>query len=136
MLEIHGISLGVPRQYPRKKGAPSVRRHGALHMPYVRAETDSLGTVEVANDKLWAAPTQRSLQERARLVLAFARVLYVNGQSTDEIVAATARLGDVLGLRATIIPRWGELVLQAEDGDAGLVSVGDADPTGVDMHRV
>src|SRR5262249_5049686 len=37
---------------------------------------------------------------------------------------------------ATIIPRWGELVLQAEDGDAGLVSVGDADPTGVDMHRV
>src|SRR5262245_53708022 len=136
MLEIHGISLGVPRQYPRNKGAPSVRRHGALHMSHVRTETDRLGAVEFANDKLQGAPSLRSLQERARLVLAFARVLYVNGQSTDEIVAAMARLGDVLGLRATIIPRWGELVLQAEDGDAGLVFVGTADPTGVDMHRV
>ena len=77
-----------------------------------------------------------TLAERIRLVLAFARVLYVNGQSTEEIVAATARLGDVLGLRATIIPRWGELALQAEDGDTGLVSVGEADPTGIDMHRV
>jgi uncharacterized membrane protein YjjP (DUF1212 family) len=77
-----------------------------------------------------------TLAERSRLVLAFARVLYVNGQSTDEMVAAMARLGDALGLRATVIPRWGELVLQAEDGVAGLVSVADVDPTGVDMHRV
>src|SRR5262245_60357880 len=77
-----------------------------------------------------------TLAQRTRLVLAFARVLYVNGQSTDETVAAMARLGDALGLRATIIPRWGELVLQAEDGDAWVVCVADADPTGVDMHRV
>src|SRR5262249_17795610 len=77
-----------------------------------------------------------TLRERARLVLAFARVLYVNGHSTDEIVAAMARLGHVLGLRVTIIPRWGELVVQAEDGDAGLVAVVDADPTGVDMRCV
>src|SRR5262245_7890730 len=77
-----------------------------------------------------------TLAQRTRLVLAFARVLYENGQSTDETVAATARLGDALGLRATIIPRWGEVVLQAEDGDAGLVSVTDANPTGIDMHRV
>jgi len=64
-------------------------------MSHVRTETDSVGTVEFANDKLRGAPNQRSLQERTRLVLAFARVLYVNGQSTDEIVAATARLGAV-----------------------------------------
>src|SRR5262245_27544822 len=77
-----------------------------------------------------------NVAERARLVLAFARVLYVNGQSTHQILAVSARLGAALGLCVTIIPRWGQLELQAEDGDARLVSVGDADPTGVDMHRV
>ena len=41
-----------------------------------------------------------------------------------------------LGLRARIMPRWGELQLQAEDGDARLISVVAADPTGVDMDRV
>src|SRR5256712_5822023 len=41
-----------------------------------------------------------------------------------------------MGLRAAVIPRWGELELQAGDGDARLVSVKAADPTGVDMDRV
>ncbi|HEV3062152.1 MAG TPA: threonine/serine exporter family protein [Vicinamibacterales bacterium] len=76
-----------------------------------------------------------TLAERSTLVLAFARVLYVNGQSTDEMLAAVVRLGATLGLRATIIPRWGELELQVEDGHARFVSVVDGDPTGVDMRR-
>ena len=66
----------------------------------------------------------------------FARVLYVNGQSTDQTLAAAERLGDALGLRARIMPRWGELQLQAEDGDVKLISAVAADPTGVDMDRV
>src|SRR5262245_25786503 len=77
-----------------------------------------------------------TLAERSRLVRAFAGVLYVNGQSTGDILAAIGRLGTALGLRVTLIPRWGELELQAEEGDDRLVSVGCADPTGVDMHRV
>jgi uncharacterized membrane protein YjjP (DUF1212 family) len=77
-----------------------------------------------------------TLEERSNLVLAFARVLYVNGQSTDQILAAAERLGDTLGLRAKIMPRWGELQLQAEDGDAKLICATAADPTGVDMDRV
>src|SRR5947208_5896946 len=77
-----------------------------------------------------------TLQERSELVLSFARVLHVNGQSTEETMAAAERLGNVLDLRAAIIPRWGELELQAGDGDARLVSVKAADPTGVDMDRV
>jgi uncharacterized membrane protein YjjP (DUF1212 family) len=77
-----------------------------------------------------------TLQERAELVLDFAQVLHVNGQSTDETVAAAERLGNTLNLRAGILPRWGELQLEAEDGDARLVSVRAAAPTGVDMHRV
>ena len=77
-----------------------------------------------------------SLKERSDLVLAFARVLHVNGQSTDETMAAAERLGNKLDMRARIIPRWGELQLQAEDTDGKLVAVGEADPTGVDMDRV
>jgi uncharacterized membrane protein YjjP (DUF1212 family) len=75
-------------------------------------------------------------EERANLVLAFARVLFVNGQSTEQTVAVAERLGDRLGLRAKILPRWGELRLQAEDGDARLISILAANPTGVDMGRV
>src|SRR5439155_25856248 len=77
-----------------------------------------------------------ALLERSELVLSFARVLHVNGQSTEETTAAAERLGNVLDLRADVIPRWGELELQARDGDARLVSVKAADPTGVDMDRV
>ena len=77
-----------------------------------------------------------TLQERSELVLDFAQVLHVNGQSTDETVAAAERLGNTLNLRAGILPHWGELQLEAEDGDARLVSVRAAAPTGVDMHRV
>lgn len=77
-----------------------------------------------------------TLDERASLVLAFARVLYVNGQSTDETLAAAERLGQGLGLRAKIMPRWGELQLQAEDGDARLIRSAASDPSGVDMDRV
>lgn len=77
-----------------------------------------------------------TVQERSGLVLSFARVLHVNGQSTDETLAAAERLGSSLGLRASILPRWGELQLQVRDGSASLISVGPADPTGVDMDRV
>ena len=77
-----------------------------------------------------------TFEERSDLVLALARTLYVNGQSTDQTLAAAEQLGDTLGLRARIMPRWGELQLQAEDGDAKLISVVAADPAGVDMDRV
>ena len=77
-----------------------------------------------------------TLEERSSLILAFARVLYVNGQSTDQTVAAAERFGDALGLRAKIMPRWGELQLQAEDGDTILISAAPADPAGVEMDRV
>lgn len=75
-------------------------------------------------------------EEHSNLVLAFARVLYVNGQATDQTLGAAARLAEILGLRAEIMPRWGELQLQAEVGEARVVSAMAADPTGVDMERV
>ncbi|HKF08534.1 MAG TPA: threonine/serine exporter family protein [Xanthobacteraceae bacterium] len=76
------------------------------------------------------------LEERSSLVLAFARLLYVNGQATEQTVAAAEQLGRALGLRAKVLPRWGELQLKSEDKDGELISLVTADPTGVDMDRV
>jgi uncharacterized membrane protein YjjP (DUF1212 family) len=77
-----------------------------------------------------------TLEERSTLVLAFARVLYVNGQSTDQTLAAAEQFGETLGLRAQITPSWAGLQLQAEDGGMRLISSVAAHPTGVNMNRV
>jgi uncharacterized membrane protein YjjP (DUF1212 family) len=77
-----------------------------------------------------------SLEERSELILSFAKALFANGQATDQTITATEYLGRGLGLRASIIPRWGELELQTEDTDAKLSSQTAADPSGVNMDRV
>ena len=77
-----------------------------------------------------------TLAQRCNLVLAFARVLYVNGQATEQTVAAAEQLGRMLGLRAKVMPRWGELRLQSEDENGTVIAEVAADPTGVDMDRV
>jgi uncharacterized membrane protein YjjP (DUF1212 family) len=77
-----------------------------------------------------------TVQERSDIVLAFTRILYVNGQSTDDMLAAAEGLSHHLDLRATVIPRWGELQLTATDGTTQLLSAEKASPTGVDMEHV
>jgi len=75
-------------------------------------------------------------EQRSSLVLAFARVLYVNGQATEQTVAAAEQLGRILGLQAKVMPRWGELQLRSDDENGRVISEVAADPTGVDMDRV
>jgi uncharacterized membrane protein YjjP (DUF1212 family) len=87
-------------------------------------EMYGLGVVRMTSD----APSN--------LVLVFGRVLYVNGQTTEQTVAAAERLGRALGLRARIVARWGELQLVAGDKDGTLISQAAADPVGVNMDRV
>jgi uncharacterized membrane protein YjjP (DUF1212 family) len=83
------------------------------------------------------ARNSMSARERAQLVLAFAKALYVNGQATEQIVDAAGCLGRALGLRVTIMPRWGELQLVGEDKDGALtIDAAAAAPTGVQMARV
>jgi uncharacterized membrane protein YjjP (DUF1212 family) len=77
-----------------------------------------------------------AMYERYNLVLAFARVLFINGQATEQTVAAAERLGRGLGLRVELMPRWGELQLQSDDKSIDLVTQLAADPTGVNMDRV
>jgi uncharacterized membrane protein YjjP (DUF1212 family) len=75
-------------------------------------------------------------EERSSLILAFATVLYVNGQATDQIVDAIQRLGNKLGVKAELLPRWGQLQLSEEIGGSRSISYAAADPVGVDMDRV
>jgi uncharacterized membrane protein YjjP (DUF1212 family) len=90
---------------------------------------------------MWLLPSESrgtimTVEERADIVLAFARILFVNGQSTDQIVAAAGRVGDALGLRTQMTARWGQLQLEVRDGHTTLISTVAADPTGVVMDRV
>ena len=71
--------------------------------------------------------------ERTALVLAAARVLYVNGEATEQTVDAAERLGRTLGLAATLLPQWGELEIAEAGHSAAIVA---ADPAGVEMARV
>jgi uncharacterized membrane protein YjjP (DUF1212 family) len=75
-------------------------------------------------------------EERSALILAFARALFVNGQATDQVVAAIGRLGNKLGIKAELLPRWGELQLREENGGVTSTSYIAANPVGVDMDRV
>jgi uncharacterized membrane protein YjjP (DUF1212 family) len=77
-----------------------------------------------------------TLRELCNLILAFARVLYVNGQATEQTVGASERLGHTLGLHVKIMPRWGELQLQCEEKDDIVTAQIAADPVGVNMDRV
>jgi uncharacterized membrane protein YjjP (DUF1212 family) len=74
--------------------------------------------------------------ERSRLILGLVRILYVNGQATEQTVSAAERLARALGLRASLIPRWGALQLLVEDQQGMLTVQVAADPSGVEMARV
>jgi uncharacterized membrane protein YjjP (DUF1212 family) len=77
-----------------------------------------------------------TLDQRADLVLAFTRTLYINGQATEQTVNAAERLGQALGLRVTIAPRWGDLQLVTESENGAVVRHAEAAPAGVEMDRV
>jgi uncharacterized membrane protein YjjP (DUF1212 family) len=74
--------------------------------------------------------------ERCNVILGFARTLFINGQATDQTVAAAERLGRELGLRANVMARWGALQLQSDSKGVPLFCQIAADPAGVDMDRV
>ena len=74
-------------------------------------------------------------EAQCNLVVACARLLYVNGQGTEQVLAAAHRLARALGLRCNLSLRWGELQLQLEEGNRPIWRIA-ANPAGVDMNRV
>jgi uncharacterized membrane protein YjjP (DUF1212 family) len=91
-------------------------------------------TSAVVKPQSWGATMTR--EECSCAVLAFARVLFINGESTQQTLDAAERLGNCLGFRVRTFPRWGELEVQTEDADGKFISAIEADPAGVDMDRV
>lgn len=79
--------------------------------------------------------------QNAELVLTVAKVLYGNGQMTDQVVEAARRLAAALGLDATLVARWAGLSLVGTSTTPttlapqvlGWVKVS---PTSVNMDRV
>jgi uncharacterized membrane protein YjjP (DUF1212 family) len=76
------------------------------------------------------------LVSQARLVLGVAKILFENGQSTDQTVVTATRLARALDLDVTIIPRWGELQLVGSTGDGRFLEAIAAYPAGINMDRV
>jgi uncharacterized membrane protein YjjP (DUF1212 family) len=89
-----------------------------------------------ATGKPQSSVASMTRKERASLILAFARVLYVNGESTQQTLVAAERLSNCLGFRATAFLHWGQLELQTEDTDGEFILAIEAAPSGVDMDRV
>jgi hypothetical protein len=75
-------------------------------------------------------------EEYPNLILAFARVLYVNGQATSQTVEAAERLARILGVSAKVTIRSGELELQPANKSTGSTFQVTADPTDVDANRL
>jgi uncharacterized membrane protein YjjP (DUF1212 family) len=82
-------------------------------------------------------PASTSPADRDQAILdciaAVARLLFVNGQTTEATRLAVVRLGKALAVEATLLVRWGELVVQANGRVLAIVA---ADPFIVDMTRV
>jgi uncharacterized membrane protein YjjP (DUF1212 family) len=70
------------------------------------------------------------------LLLLAATLLFVDGQTTQRTIEATERLAVALGVRARLLPRWGELTLCIDDAAGTRVNTVAADPVGVDMGKV
>jgi uncharacterized membrane protein YjjP (DUF1212 family) len=113
-----------------KRGAPVAARRGET---VVEPESNAAAVAEA----MVPSPDRLGLSARSDIVLRAASVLYTNGQTTDETLAAAEQLAGTLGIRSTIVPRWGELLLQSEDASgANSTTFVAADPSGVHMGRV
>src|SRR5947207_73100 len=70
------------------------------------------------------------------LILISARLLFANGQTTERTVVAVEQLAEALGLRVTVFPRWGELILCIHSDTGSRYEIIAAAPLGVDMSKV
>jgi uncharacterized membrane protein YjjP (DUF1212 family) len=75
-------------------------------------------------------------EESSNLILAFARVLFINGESTQQTLAAAERVSNYLGFRVRVLPRWGEMEVQTENSSGRTISATEATPSGVNTDRV
>ena len=68
------------------------------------------------------------------LIATAARLLFVNGETSEGVRTEIERLGDALGVRTDALLFWGEIILVMEGAPSPVVLR--ARPTGVDMGKV
>ena len=76
------------------------------------------------------------LQDHCNLILAFTRVLFINGQSTEQVLSAAGELAQTFGAQDELMLRWGEMHLELRTPEGSAVSQLAANPAGIDMQRV
>ena len=79
-----------------------------------------------------SAPTPEPLA----LILQTTTLLFANAETTERTMAAANRVADVLGYRATLIPRWDELTVRLEGIAGSQHDVAAVAPAGIDMNKV
>lgn len=81
--------------------------------------------------------SELTIDHRCELLLSAARGLHINGQETSETVRAIENLSTALELPATLLPHWGDMLLQTgQDGEEVRLRAVVATPSGVAMNRV
>ena len=65
-----------------------------------------------------------------------ARLLFENGETTRWTVRDVERLGEAMGFRAALFPRWGELNTRIDDAAGTRYDIVASAPLGVDMRKV
>jgi uncharacterized membrane protein YjjP (DUF1212 family) len=70
------------------------------------------------------------------LLSSCARGLFENGETTRWTVREVQRLGEALGFRAALFPRWGELNTRIDDAAGTHYDIVASAPLGVDMRKV
>src|SRR5260370_19917706 len=77
-----------------------------------------------------------SSPEPLALILQTTTLLFANAETTERTVAAGNRVAEVLGYRATLIPRWDELTIRLEGSAGSEHDVAAVAPAGIDMNKV
>jgi uncharacterized membrane protein YjjP (DUF1212 family) len=70
------------------------------------------------------------------LVVQATSLLLLNAETTERTIMAGARLAEALGHRATVIPRWDELLVRIENEQGSRAQIAPVAPVAVDMHKV
>src|SRR5215471_10358548 len=77
-----------------------------------------------------------SSQEPLALILQSTTLLFANAETTERTVTGASRIAQVLGYRATLIPRWDELTVRLERSSGSYHDVAQVAPAGIDMNKV
>jgi uncharacterized membrane protein YjjP (DUF1212 family) len=83
-----------------------------------------------------AAPVSLGATDPLPLVVQAASLLLLNAETTERTILAGKRLAEALGHRATVIPRWDELLVRIENAQGSRAQIAAVAPVAVDMHKV